>query len=134
MQTITGLDDFPTALAVLPLADGRSALACTHATTPGTSEVAYSAAYLVTPGGAATRVVQSEPAGKDIACAIEIQGTTLWLYVTEATPGGGGATARADRYSAEIGVGQAGGAAGFDARPLIKSIVGAVVRALTPFA
>jgi hypothetical protein len=37
MITLTGLDDFPTALAVLALADGRTALACVHMPTPGTS-------------------------------------------------------------------------------------------------
>ena len=117
MITITGLDDFPTAIDALPipLADGRDAIAVTHFPTAGTSEIAYSAAYLVTPAGVASKVGQSEPYGKDIACALSIRGTVLTLWVTEPPPGGSGAASKVDRYDIQIGVGLAlGGSGGVD--------------------
>ena len=109
MITITGMDDFPTNIAVFPflLADGRMAIAATHERTPGTMETAYSAAYLVDSAGHAQLVGTSERAGKDIAPAILIFGTTLRLIVSEALPGGGGATARVDYYDFPIPVGLA---------------------------
>ena len=111
MLTITGLDDFPSQLAVLPLADGRTALAATHLPTPGTGEIAVTKVYLVGPNGAATLLGASEPLGKDVACALEIVGTTLRLYVAEAAPGGGGFTAQVHRYDFAISVGGAGASA-----------------------
>lgn len=108
MVTITGLDDFPSAVAALELADGRTALACVHLPTPGTSEIAIAKAYLVDSAGRATLVGASEPLGKDVACALTIVGTTLRLWVTEAAPGQGGATSRCDRYEWNVGVGAAG--------------------------
>lgn len=115
MITITGIDDFPTAGDAVELADGRTALCLTHFPTPGTSEVAYSAAYVVT-GSQAVKVIQSEPFGKDIASWITMKGNILRLWATEPPPGGGGAAARLDVYEVNIGVGAAGGAgsAGID--------------------
>jgi len=113
MITITGLDDFPTAGDAVELADGRTALALTHFPTPGTSEIAYSAAYVVTMTSATTanavKIGQSEPFGKDIACWLTMKGTVLRLWATEPPPGGGGAQARLDLYEWNIGVGAAGG-------------------------
>jgi hypothetical protein len=114
MITLTGLDDFPTALAVLALADGRTALACVHMPTPGTSEVAYSAVYLVDGTGRAVKIGQSEPYGKDIGCALEVVGKTLRLYVTEPPPGGSGAASRIDRYDVAIPVGAASASSAAD--------------------
>lgn len=125
MITITGLDDFPTQLAVRPLADGRTALACTHMPTPGTSEVAYSAAYLVS-GGVAVKVGQSEPYGKDIACALLVRNLVLELYVTEPPPGGSGAASRVDRYDFYIGVNEAGGASGTSVDQALRNALAAL--------
>lgn len=123
MITITGLDDFPTALSILPLADGRRALACVHFPTPGTNEIAYSKAYLVDAGWHATAVGQSEPYGKDIGCALLIEGTTLYLIVTEPPPGGGGAASKVDVYAFPIGVGVAGaGSVDLTARAQIATL------------
>ena len=108
MITITGLDDFPTAIAALPLLldDGRMAIAVTHGATPGTNEIAYSAAYLVNiTTGAAQRVGASEPYGKDIAASLVIHGSILYLVVSEAIPGGGGASSQVNIYPINIGVG-----------------------------
>lgn len=110
MITFTGLDDFPTAGDAIELADGRTLLCCTHMPTPGTSEIAYSALYLVS-GNTAAKIGQSEPYGKDIASWVTVVGTKARLWVTEPPPGGSGAAARLDRYDVEIGVGVAGGVA-----------------------
>lgn len=118
MITLIGLDDFPTAIDVLatPLADGRTAIACTHFPTPGTSEIAYSAVYLVASNGVATKVGRSEPFGKDVACALSINGTTLRLWVTEPPPGGSGAQTQVHFYDFPIGVGlPSGGGTTIDA-------------------
>lgn len=106
MLTITGLDDFPTALSQpIALADGRDAIACVHQRTPETDEIAYSAAYLVTQAGTAEKVGESEPYGKDIAVAIQVKGRTLIMWVTEPPPAGGGADAQLHRYEFAIDVG-----------------------------
>lgn len=113
MITITGLDDFPTAGDAVELADGRTALALTHFPTPGSSEIAYSAAYVVTftspTTATAAKVIQSEPFGKDIASWVTMRGTKLRLWATEPPPGGGGAASRLDIYEVDIGVGAVGG-------------------------
>lgn len=114
MITLTGLDDFPTAGDAIELADGRTALCCTHLPTPGTSEIAYSALYLVNAAGSAVKVGQSEPYGKDIACWLTIVGTIARLWVTEPPPYGSGAASKVDRYDFPIGVGAAGGGGGID--------------------
>lgn len=122
MVTITGLDDFPAALSVfpLPLADGRTALACVHMPTPGTAEVAYSAAYVVDSLGRAAKIGESERYGKDIACAVKIvntgYGAIFELYVTEPPPFGGGAASALHRYDFAIAVGVDFGIAALDAR------------------
>jgi hypothetical protein len=113
--TVTGLDDFPTAGDAIELADGRAALVCTHLPTPGTSEIAYSAAYVVTQTSpttaSAAKVGQSEPLGKDIACWITMRGTKLRMWVTEPPPGGSGSASHLDIYEVDVGVGAVGGGA-----------------------
>lgn len=99
MITITGMDDFPTALCSLPfpLLDGRSVIACVHQPTPGTNETAYAACYYVAKDGKATLIGKSDQ-GKAIAVALEINGTKLTMRVTEPPAGGGGAAAQIDCY------------------------------------
>lgn len=129
MITITGMDDFPTALSTpILLADGRTALACVHATTPGTSEIAYSAAYIISAANVATKVLTSERLGKDISCALDLVGTTLRLWVTEATPGGSGATALPHRYELDIAIGASG------TKWSVVALCRALIAALRPFA
>lgn len=109
MITITGLDDFPTALSGAPLADGWTALGVVHMPTPGTSEIAYTAAYLVDSAGRATKLGQSEPYGKDIAVSVVIRGLVFELWVTEPPPYGSGAASQMHRYDFPIGLGTPAG-------------------------
>lgn len=134
MPTITGLDDFPTDIATLPmpLADGRSAIACVHQPTPGSGETAYSAAYLLNSLNQAAKVGQSEPFGKDIGCSLELRGTVLRLYVTEPPPGGGGAASLPNFYDIQIGVGYPAAPGGGVVDGLVRSCLRAVRQALVP--
>lgn len=102
MMTITGLEDFAVMVRALPCNDaaGHWALAVVHGATPNSPEIAHTAAYLADANWNATPIPfgVSEPYGKDIDVDIAIVGTTLYMFVTEATPGGGGATSRVDVY------------------------------------
>jgi len=103
MNTITGLDDFAIMVRALPCNDtgGHWALAVVHGATPGSPEIAHTTAYLCDASWHATQIPfgVSEPYGKDIDVDIAIVGTTLYMFVTEAAPLGGGATGRVDVYS-----------------------------------
>lgn len=130
MIITTGLDDFPTALSTpILLADGRTVIAAIHATTPGTSEIAYSAAYIVSTANVASKVLTSERLGKDIACSLDLVGTTLRLWVTEAVPGGSGSTANLHRYEMGIGIGAMSNSSGS-----VVALCRALISALQPFA
>jgi len=102
MMTISGLEDFAVMVRAIPCNDaaGHWALAVVHGATPYTPEIAHTTAYLADANWTATPIPfgVSEPYGKDIDVDIAIVGTTLYMFVTEATPGGGGATSRVDVY------------------------------------
>lgn len=61
--------------------------------------VARSVAYTVTKSGVATPIAESEPLGKDNSVSsIIFNDGTLWMVVSEADPGQGGATSKVDVY------------------------------------
>lgn len=96
---ITGLDDFCTALAVLPLGNGQRVLGVLHLPTPDSSELATAKAYLVASDWRATLIGASDAVGKDAGLALERDGTTLYLYVSEASAGGAGSSSMVHVYA-----------------------------------
>jgi hypothetical protein len=132
MIQITGLDDFVTSIVVLPCNDaaGHRALGVVHGGTPGTAEIAHATAYLADASWHATPIGSSEPYGKDMGVALEIQGTTLTMIVAEATPGGSGTTGRADVYEFPNSVPL--GASGGTVDNLVRACLRAVRLALVP--
>jgi len=130
--TITGIEDFATSIAVLPCGDigGHSVLGVVHGGTPGTAEIAHASAYLVDAAGQATLIGTSETYGKDMGVTLDILGTTLRMWVAEATPGGGGATGRVDRYDYPNSV--PANIAGGTTDNLVRTVLRAVRNALLP--
>jgi hypothetical protein len=102
-------EDFATGPAVLELEDGRSVLAVVHQPTAGTTELAHTKIYLVNTDGSTTVVGTSEPYGKDVSVALSMRGTTLYAWVSEATPAGPGSSAIIHKYDFALGSRQLGG-------------------------
>ncbi len=104
--SVTLPDDFATSLAAVPVGDGEHFVqAVLHMPTTGTSEIAHVVAYLVSyKTWKATEIGRSEPLGKDVAGAVLLIPSstpakqTLLLLVTEAVPGGPGASAHENAY------------------------------------
>jgi hypothetical protein len=102
-------EDFATGPAVLELEDGRSVLAVVHQPTAGSAELAHTKIYLVNTDGSTTVVGTSEPYGKDVSVALSMRGTTLYAWVSEATPAGPGSSAIIHKYDFALGSRQLGG-------------------------
>ena len=61
--------------------------------------VARSSVYSVSKSGAATKLAESDPVGKDNSVSsVVFNDGTLWMVVCEAEPGFGGATSKIDIY------------------------------------
>lgn len=106
MLTLPLPDDFPTQPALLAVSGvaGRWLLTVLHQASTA-AETAYAACYLVDAAWAsATLIGRSDLFGKDVGACAGIQGSTVFLIVTEATPGGPGASSEVHVYTFEDAV------------------------------